>query len=85
MTKEQFEKLQPFEKQLRNAAVSSFVRFSRGELGKVAAVYESMYNTKMGSRLNCSTCVLNMMKTLYNDYVKYQDWYNKRWAKEKAE
>lgn len=82
MTKTDFEALQPYFTQMKNAVVSNYVRFSRGEVGKVAAVYERMYNVKMGSKLNCSACVLNMLKVLYNDYIKFEDWYNKRWGKE---
>lgn len=80
MTKTDYEILKPFERQLRNAVVSRYVRFSRGELGKLVDVYERNYNVKMGSKVNCNTCVLNMLRVLYDDFTKFTKWYEKRWG-----
>lgn len=85
MTITEYKALQPFEVQMRNAAKSHYVRFSRGELGKLRDVYEALTGDKMGSRINCSACVLKMISRLYEDYTKYHDWYLKRFGKEPEE
>lgn len=74
LTKEQYEKLQPWEKQIKAAYKSSFVRMTSADFGKVAELYKEITGIALKpSQLNCNTCRLNTLRKLGELYTKYEE------------
>ena len=72
MTKEQFEKLKPYEAQLRWAAKSSFVHMTNGMFNDIAAIYAEIYGEGLTqSQRGCNTCRLKALTRLFNSYEEY--------------
>lgn len=74
LTKEQFEKLQPFEKQLKAAYKNSFLHMSGNDFNTIADIYAEIFGVQLTkSQRGCNTCRLNTLKKLgelYNDYAQ---------------
>lgn len=69
MKKENIEKLQPFEQKLRYAVKQNFMSMASGEFSQLMDIYEDEYGTSLTqAQRNCSTCRLNALKRLGNDY-----------------
>lgn len=74
MTKEQFNKLQPYEQQLLWAIKSNFIHMSSGEFGAIAEIYKELYNeTITRTQSACNTCRLKALKRIGNDYFKKKE------------
>lgn len=74
MTKEQYEKLQPYEKNIKNAVKNSFVHMTSSEFEKVAVIYAEIFNQQLTrSQRNCNTCRLNALKKLGEAYNAYTE------------
>ena len=62
MTKEQFEKLKPYEETIMNAFKRSFVHMPGTEFIKVAEIYAEIFGTPLTkSQMSCNTCRLNAL------------------------
>lgn len=73
MTREQYDKLNVYEQQLRWAVRSNFVHMSALEFAKVAALYEELYGQALTqAQKNCNTCRLNALKKMGADYFAFQ-------------
>lgn len=73
MTKEQFEKCQAYEKELRWAGKSNFVHMTNTEFSEIAKLYKEIYGEGLTlSQMTCNTCRLRAMKRIYEDFEKYQ-------------
>lgn len=84
MTKDIYEKLQPYEAQLTSASKTNYARFEHGEFDKVADIYFELYAVKLSkSEKSCGMCKLKALKKIAADYFAYQEWYNKRWKNKK--
>ena len=72
ITKEQYEKLQPYEKNIKNAVKNSFVHMTGSEFEKVAVIYAEIFGQALTkAQRGCNTCRLNALKRLgevYNEY-----------------
>ena len=74
LTKEQYEKLKPFEKELINAYRNSFLHMSGSEFIEIAELYKKITGTALTrSQMGCNTCRLNALRTLGESYVAYQN------------
>ena len=74
MNKETFEKLKPYEVQLRNAVNCDFVHMSSYDFCKVANIYAEVFGKELTQRQkNCNTCRLNALKELGAEYKAYKD------------
>lgn len=70
--KEQYEKLQGYREYL-NQAKSNFCRISNSNVRRIAEIYEEVSGKKLTSQqLNCTSCVLKMLKELANECDKYE-------------
>ena len=68
MTKEEFVTLKPYESRMESAAKSDYARpLMRSELETLKAIYERLTEDKT-IHLNCSRCILRMLKGLYPLY-----------------
>ena len=72
LTKEQYENLQPYEKNLINAYKHSFVHMAGGDFSKVADIYAEVFGTPLTkSQMGCNTCRLNALRKLGELYTNY--------------
>ena len=86
MTKEQFEKLKPYEAQLRWAAKSSFVHMTNGMFNDIAALYAEIYGEGLTqSQRGCNTCRLKALTRLFNSYEEYMNELAEEQKAERAE
>ena len=73
LTKEQYEALKPYEKNLKNAASKSFVHMSGDDFEKVAKIYTDVFGVALTkSQMGCNTCRLNALRKLGELYVAYE-------------
>lgn len=73
LTKEQYEALQQYERNLKNAASKSFVHMSGEDFEKVAKIYADVFGeTLTKSQMGCNTCRLNALRKLGELYVAYE-------------
>lgn len=74
LTKEQYEKLQPYETNIKNAVKNSFVHMAATDFNKVADIYAEVFGVQLTkSQRGCNTCRLNALKKLgevYNEYTQ---------------
>lgn len=74
MTKEQFEKLKPYEETIMNAFKRSFVHMPGSEFLKVAEIYAEIFGTPLTkSQMSCNTCRLNALRKLGELYSTYTE------------
>ncbi len=83
MTKEQYERLEKFEAELRYAVRMNFMSMTNGKFAELTMIYKDLYGQELNKRqMGCSTCRLNALKRLGKDYFAYQQ---ELAEKEKAE
>lgn len=83
MTKEQYERLQKFEAELRYAVRMNFMSMTNGKFAELVMIYKDLYGQELNKRqMGCSTCRLNALKRLGKDYFAHQQ---ELAEKEKAE
>lgn len=71
LTKEQYEKLKPYEKQLIAAYKQSFVHMGNEDFNKVAAIYAEVFTPLNPGQMRCNTCRLNALRKLGEVVDKY--------------
>lgn len=72
LTKEQYELLQPYEKNIKNAYRNSFVHMTSSDFEKVAVIYAEVFGTPLRKgQMGCNTCRLNALKKLGELYMNY--------------
>ena len=73
LTKEQYERLQPYEKHIRAAYKNSFVHVSATDFQNIADIFAEITGTPLRkSQMSCNTCRLNTMKKLGEMYEAYE-------------
>ena len=78
MTKEQIERASKFETAFRYAMHSNFFSLNSGEFGEIAALYQEMFKTSLTrSQQNCSSCRLNAMKRIGEQYFEWKERFEK--------
>lgn len=71
-----FEQLQEFENHLFTAYKCNYVRMlNRNTAGKLAEIYEQLYNQKSRILNGCGHCVLSDLKKMGEDYFNYKSIY----------
>lgn len=84
LTKEQLEKLAPYEKNLTNAYKNNFVHMSGEDFQKVAVIYAEVFGEGLTkSQMGCNTCRLNALRKLGELYVAAQETKEKKESKGK--
>ena len=74
MTKEQFEKLEPYKEDIMRAYKNSFVHMSGADFNKVAGIYAEITGKGLTkSQMNCNTCRLNALRKLGEMYSTYTE------------
>ena len=72
LTKEQYEALKPYEKNILAAYRQSFVHMPGDEFTKVAEIYANVFKEALTkSQMGCNTCRLNALRKLGELYDKY--------------
>lgn len=72
ITKEQYEKLIPWEKHILAAYKNSFVHMQGSDFLKVAEIYKEITGTALTkSQMGCNTCRLNALRKLGELYTNY--------------
>ena len=72
LTKEQYEKLMPYEKNLMNAYKHSFVHMLAQDFSKCADIYTEVFGQSLTkSQMGCNTCRLNALRKLGELYSNY--------------
>ena len=85
LTKEQYEKLVPYEKHLKAAYKNSFVHMSGSDFEKVADIYAGITGTPLRkSQMNCNTCRLNTLRKLGELYTQYTEDEERKEEKKKS-
>ena len=73
MKKEQYEKLQGFEQDLRYAYRTNFLSMGSGRFKDLMSIYKDLYGVGLNQRQSsCSTCRLNAVKKIAGDYFAFQ-------------
>lgn len=73
LTKEQYEKLEPYKQNIRNAVKNAFVHMSGADFLKVADIYADVFGIPLTkSQIGCNTCRLNALRKLGELYVEYE-------------
>lgn len=84
MTKEIYDRLKEFEPQLTSAIKTSYARFGDKGFDVIADIYFELYAVKLTkSERTCGMCKLRALKKIAKDYFAYEEWYNKRFKKDK--
>lgn len=74
LTKEQYEKLKPYEKDIKAAYKNSFLHMPGSDFIKVAAIYTEITGKALTkSQMSCNTCRLNTLRKLGELYVQYTE------------
>ena len=74
LTKEQYEKLEPYKQNIRNAVKNAFVHMSGADFLKVADIYADVFGIPLTkSQIGCNTCRLNALRKLGELYVGYEN------------
>lgn len=72
LTKEQYEKLKPYDKNLIAAYKQSFVHMADADFRVVAEIYKEVFATALNpAQMRCNTCRLNALRKLGELYDKY--------------
>lgn len=86
LTKEQYEALKPFEKNLTNAAKNNFVHMLGSDFEKVAEIYAGVFGERLTkSQMGCNTCRLNALRKLGGLYINYGKEHTKKTRPKKLE
>ena len=73
LTKEEYESLKPYEKNLKAAYKHSYVHMTGEDFSKVAVLYaEIMGEALTKSQMGCNTCRLNALRKLGELYDNYE-------------
>lgn len=84
LTKEEYERLKPYEKELRSAVKNSFLHMSGSDFMKVAEIYKDVIGKELTkSQKGCNTCRLNALKLLGGLYLAYTSELKEEEKKEK--
>lgn len=74
ITKEQYEKLIPWEKDILAAYKNSYLHMVGSDFLKVAEIYKEITGTALTrSQMGCNTCRLNALRKLGEMYSNYLD------------
>lgn len=72
ITKEQYEALKPYEKQIMAAYRNGFVHMQGSDFQVVAEIYKDIFGTTLTkSQMSCNTCRLNALRKLGEAYSIY--------------
>ena len=71
LTKEQYEKLKPYEKNILNAYRNAFVHLSGSDFNIIHEIYKEIFGPLTKSQMTCNTCRLNALRKLGELYDKY--------------
>ena len=72
LTEEQYEKLKPYEKDLRNAYKNSFVHMGGADFNVVADIYDQVADKPLSkSQRSCNACRLRALKQLGEAYENH--------------
>lgn len=81
MKQEQYNKLQEYRQYLIQAK-SNFCRISNSNLRALADIYFELNGKRLSpQQLNCTSCVLKMLKELAKQCENYEEWYKGRFKK----
>lgn len=79
MTKDIYQKLEPWRGQLKSCVKSKFIRLSQGEMKVINGIHKELFGTELSkSQMTCNTCRLNACVRIGNEIIKYEDWHAKR-------
>lgn len=85
LTKQQFEALKPYEKELKAAYKNSYLHMGGNEFLKVAEIYKEVFeNPLTKGQMGCNTCRLNALRKLGELYENYTEEQEKKKAEKKA-
>jgi len=74
LTKEQYEKLEPYAQSLKNAYKNSFVHVLGSDFLVIAEIYNEVFGQALSKKqMGCNTCRLNTLKKLGELYVNYKE------------
>ena len=74
ITKEQYEKLIPWEKDILAAYKNSFLHMTGSDFLKVAEIYKEIMGTALTkSQMGCNTCRLNALRKLGELYSNFKE------------
>lgn len=74
LTKEQHEKLKPYEQHLKSAYRNSYVHMPGTEFVKVGEIYTEIFGVALTkSQMGCNTCRLNALRKLGELYANYTE------------
>lgn len=74
LTKEQYEKLIPWEKDILAAYKNSFLHMTGSDFLKVAEIYKEITGTALTkSQMGCNTCRLNALRKLGELYSNFKE------------
>lgn len=74
LTKEQYEKLIPWEKDILAAYKNSFLHMTGSDFLKVAEIYKEIMGTALTkSQMGCNTCRLNALRKLGELYSNFKE------------
>ena len=72
LTKEQYEMLKPWEKDITSAYRNSFVHVSGNDFNKIHEIYKVIFGESLTkSQMGCNTCRLNALRKLGELYTGY--------------
>ena len=72
LTKELYEELKPYEKDITNAYKNSFVHVSGDIFAKIHEIYKKVFGEGLTkSQMGCNSCRLNALRKLGELYVTY--------------
>lgn len=80
MTKEQRERLEPFEKNLHNAVKNDYVYMKASDFAVVAEVYAEIFQPLRKGQMGCNSCRIAALKKLGEEYFKDEKTENKKKA-----
>lgn len=82
LTKEQYEKLKPYEKNILNAYRNAFVHVSGSDFNLIHEIYKEVFGESLTkAQMTCNTCRLNALRKLgelYDIYGKEKKQVKKR-------
>lgn len=73
MTQEQFEKLMPYEQELRYITKLQFMSLSQQKFNAIMEVYKEVFNETLNPRqMGCSTCRLRALTRIGKEFDAYK-------------
>lgn len=85
LTKEQYEKLKPWEKDLKAAVKNSYVHMSGTDFQKIAEIYADVFGVALRKgQMGCNTCRLNALRKLGELYLNYTEKEEKKEVKKRT-